>query len=164
MVKGESPEIFLEIPSYRRPSFSATIKKTWMRIQWFLKEAIPYLIIGVFIINILYALGILQWFGHAVSPVIQGLFGLPGESSIALITGFLRKDLAVGMLLSFDMTPLQLVIAVTMLTIYFPCVATFSVLIKELGLKDMIKSAGIMITIAIIVGFVLKTILLGGFS
>ena len=77
-----------------------------------------------------------------------------------IITGFLRKDLAVGMLLSFNMSPMQLVIAVTMLTIYFPCVATFSVLVRELGLKDMFKSALIMISIAIIVGVILKIILL----
>jgi ferrous iron transport protein B len=161
IIRGESPEIFLEIPSYRRPSIQATIKKTWMRIRWFLKEAIPYLFFGVLVINILYAIGILQWFGTLVAPLMQGVFGLPGEASIALITGFLRKDLAVGMLISLDMIPLQMVIAVTMLTIYFPCVATFAVLIKELGIKDMIKSAVLMIVIAIVVGFLLRIILLG---
>ncbi|MCK4332648.1 MAG: ferrous iron transporter B [Thermoplasmatales archaeon] len=160
-IKGESPEIFLEIPPYRRPSFKATFKKTWMRIRWFLKEAIPYLFIGVLIINVLYAIGILQWFGNAVAPLMESLFGLPGDASIALITGFLRKDLAVGMLISLNMAPLQLVIAVTMLTIYFPCVATFAVLIKELGFKDMLKSAAIMVGVAIIVGFLLRIILLG---
>jgi ferrous iron transport protein B len=160
-VKGESPEMFLEIPSYRRPSLKATLKKTWMRIRWFLKEAIPFLFIGVLIINLLYATGVLQWFGNAVSPLMGALFGLPGDSSIALITGFLRKDLAVGMLISLNMAPLQLVIAVTMLTIYFPCVATFTVLIRELGIKDMVKAAAIMIGIAVTVGFLLRIILLG---
>ena len=125
-------------------------------------EPIPQnLFLGVLIINILYAVGFLQWFGSSVQPIMSALFGLPGEASIALITGFLRKDLAVGMLLSYDMTALQLVIAVTMLTIYFPCVATFAVLIKELGIKDMIKSAIIMIAVAIIVGFSLRILLLG---
>jgi ferrous iron transport protein B len=161
VIRGESPEIFLEIPSYRRPSFQAIFKKTWMRIRWFIKEAIPFLFIGVLIINILYSIGILQWFGNIVSPIMITLFGLPGDASIALITGFLRKDLAVGMLLSFNLNPFQLVIAVTMLTIYFPCVATFVVLFKELGLKDMFKSAIIMISTAIIVGILLKMILIG---
>jgi ferrous iron transport protein B len=160
-IKGESPEIFLEIPSYRRPSFKATFKKTWMRIRWFLKEAIPYLFLGVIIINLLYAIGLLQWFGNLVAPLMESLFGLPGDASIALVTGFLRKDLAVGMLISLNMVPIQMVIAVTMLTIYFPCIATFTVLIKELGIKDMLKSAAIMIGIAIIVGFLLKIILIG---
>ncbi|UCD14330.1 MAG: ferrous iron transporter B [Thermoplasmatales archaeon] len=160
-VKGESPEIFLEIPSYRRPSLKATFKKTWMRIRWFLREAIPYLFLGVLVINFLYFIGVLQWFGNAVQPVMVGLFGLPGDASIALITGFLRKDIAVGMLVSLNMAPLQLVIAVTMLTVYFPCVATFAVLIKELGIRDMLKSAAIMMGVAVIVGFLLRIILLG---
>ncbi len=160
-IKGESPEIFLEIPSYRRPSMRAALKKTWMRIRWFLKEAIPFLFLGVFIINILYAVGALQLLSTLLAPLMNTLFGLPGEASIALITGFLRKDLAVGMLISLQMAPLQLVIAVTILTIYFPCVATFSVLIRELGIKDMIKSAALMISIALAVGIVLKLILLG---
>jgi ferrous iron transport protein B len=93
---------------------------------------------------------------------MEGLFGLPGETSIALVTGFLRKDLAVGMLVTIEgITVFQLVIAVTMLTIYFPCVATFAVLIKELGIKDMIKSAAIMIGTAATVGIILKLILIG---
>jgi len=161
IIKGESPEILLEIPSYRRPSLNTTLKKTWMRVRWFISEAVPFLIFGVLIINILYAIGVLQWFGNLVSPLMGVLFGLPGEASIALVTGFIRKDLAVGMLLSFDMNPMQLVIAVTMLTIYFPCVATFAVLIRELGWKDMLKSAIIMLVVALSVGFVLKVILLG---
>jgi ferrous iron transport protein B len=161
-IKGESPEIFLEIPTYRRPSLRATLKKTWMRVRWFLKEAIPFLFIGVFVINILYTLGILQWISTLVSPLMNIIFGLPGDASIALIMGFLRKDLAVGMLITFNMTPMQLVVAVTMLTIYFPCVATFSVLIRELGIRDMIKSAVLMIGIAVLVGTLLRLILLGG--
>ncbi|MEF8879868.1 MAG: ferrous iron transporter B [Candidatus Thermoplasmatota archaeon] len=161
MIKGESPEIFMEIPPYRRPSFKTVLKKTWMRIKWFLKDAIPYLFFGVAGINILYAVGFLTWLGEVLEPVMQTLFGLPGDASLALITGFLRKDLAVGMLLPLDLAPMQLVIAATILTIYFPCVATFAVLFKELGLKDMAKSVLIMIGTAISVGFILKLILLG---
>ncbi len=160
-VKGESPEIFLEIPSYRRPSLKVILKKTWMRVRWFLREAIPFLFAGVLVINVLYSVGFLQWLGTVMSPIMQGLFGLPGESGVSMIIGFLRKDLAVGMLLPLGMSPMQLVIATTMLTIYFPCVATFAVLVKELGIKDMLKSAAIMVGTAVTVGFILKLVLLG---
>ena len=160
-IKGTSPEIFLEIPPYRLPSLRTTGKKTWMRIKWFLKEAIPFMIIGVAVINILYTAGLLQELARLLQPVMEGLFGLPGEASTAMITGFFRKDLAVGMLLSLDINAYQLVIAATMLTIYFPCVAAFIVMIKELGVKDMLKSAAIMLSTAAIVGAVLKIILIG---
>jgi ferrous iron transport protein B len=133
-----------------------------MRVRWFLKEAIPFLILGVAFINILYTVGFLQWVGNALQPVMQGLFGLPGETSIAMVVGFLRKDLAVGMLLTVEGIGIyQLVIAATMLTIYFPCIASFIVLLRELGVKDMIKAALIMISTAAIVGIGLRLILLG---
>jgi ferrous iron transport protein B len=161
IIKGASPEIFLEIPPYRRPSLKTTGKKTWMRVKWFIKEAVPFMIIGVTVINILYTIGFLQWLATTLQPIMEGLFGLPGGASIAMVTGFLRKDLAVGMLLTLNMSPLQLVIAATMLTIYFPCVATFIVLLKELGVKNMLKSTAIMISTAVVVGIILRLVLIG---
>jgi ferrous iron transport protein B len=160
-VKGSSPEIFLEVPPYRRPSIKALVKKTWMRIRWFLREAIPFLFLGVFLINILYHIGIMQAISSLFSPFMNTLFGLPGEATTALVIGFLRKDLAVGTLIPLQLSAFQLVIAVTMLTIYFPCVATFSVLLRELGIKDLIKSTMIMIATALSIGVLLRVILLG---
>ena len=160
-VKGESPEIFLDIPPYRRPSMKAIAKKTWMRIRWFLEDAIPWLFLGVLLVNILYAIGFLQWLGNVFSPITSGWLGLPDESTTALLIGFLRKDLAVGMLLPLGMKPLQLVIATTILAIYFPCIATFAVMLKELGIKDLMKSVAIMIATALIVGGAMRGVLLG---
>ena len=166
-IKGDNPEIFLEIPPYRRPSAKTILKKTWMRVRWFLREAIPWLIFGVFIIGILSVTGVIDAIGTIFEPVMMGLFGLPGAVSIVLLTGLLRKDLAIGMLLalavesSITFNPMQLVIIATILTIYFPCVATFAVLIKELGVKDMIKSAAIMVGTAVVVGVILRIVLLG---
>ena len=161
LVKGESPEIFLEIPAYRRPSMKAILKKTWMRIRWFLREAIPFLFIGVAVVNIAYAVGVMDWISSLLSPVMEVLFGLPGESSVALVVGFIRKDLAVGMLLPLGLSAHQLVVAVSILAIYFPCVATFVVLLREMGWVDMMKSALVMVCVAVSVGFVLKLLLLG---
>lgn len=39
--KGQSPEILLEIPPYRRPYIKSVLRKLWFRISWFLKEALP---------------------------------------------------------------------------------------------------------------------------
>ncbi len=163
-VKGESPEIFLEIPNYRVPHLKTTLKKTWMRIRWFLKDALPWMFFGVFLINILYTIGVIDFLAALFEPFMTALFGLPGETSVILLSGFLRKDLAVGTLLSFPtgtFSPMQLVIVATMLTIYFPCIATFAIMIKELGIKDMIKAAFVMICAAGFVGIILRLILLG---
>jgi len=87
------------------------------------------------------------------------IFGLPYEAVGALIVGFLRKDVAVGMLVPLGLTMKQMVIASVILTMYFPCIATFTVLIKELTLPDMIKATFIMILSTITVGGFLNIIL-----
>lgn len=157
--KGESPEIFTEIPPYRLPYLGALFKKVWMRIKWFILEATPFVLLGVFIVNILYSLGIVHFLGGIVSPITTKLLGLPAEAAAALIIGFLRKDVAVGMLVPLGLSLKQLIIASIVLAMYFPCVATFAVLLKELGIRDLIKATLIMLGSALAVGALLNIIL-----
>lgn len=157
-VRGESPEIFTEIPPYRFPYFTSLFKKVWMRIYWFLKEALPFVLIGVFIVNLLYFLGIIDFLSRIFGPIISKILGLPSAAIAALLIGFLRKDVAIGMLAPLGLSIGQLVTASVILTMYFPCVATFVVLIRELGFLDMLKAAIIMILSAFFVGWVLNLI------
>lgn len=159
LVRGESLEIFVEIPPYRRPYIRDLLKKIWVRIRWFIKEAVPFVLLGVFIVNILYILGIIQFVGKYTAPVISGTFGLPKEAIGALLVGFLRKDVAVGMLAPLALTLKQRIIASVVLTMYFPCVATFATLIRELGPIDMLKATAIMLASVLIVGRILNLIL-----
>jgi ferrous iron transport protein B len=159
LLKGGSPEIFVEIPTYHVPHLGTLLKKLWMRINGFLNEAIPLVLLGVLIINILHFTGILDLAGSITAPILKHGLGLPSEVISAMIIGFLRKDVAIGLLKPLQLSLKQLIIACTVLTIYFPCLATFFVLLKELGLKDMIKSALIMITSALLVGTILNIVL-----
>ena len=159
-VKGECPEIFMDIPPYRWPSALAVVKKTWMRVRWFLFEAVPFLFLGVLAIVIFEALGLIQLLAGFAAPFMKWWLGLPGEAVPALLAGFLRKDLAVGMLVPLALSPEQLTIAVIVLTLYFPCAATFAVLFKELRARDMAKASAVMILTALIVGGILNLILI----
>ncbi|MFH1970651.1 MAG: ferrous iron transporter B, partial [Verrucomicrobiota bacterium] len=94
---GECPELFLDIPPYRRPSLLAVTKKTWMRVRWFVTEAVPFLFLGILTVGVLNALGVINYLARPLAPFMQGWFGLPGAAVPALLAGFLRKDLAVGM-------------------------------------------------------------------
>jgi ferrous iron transport protein B len=151
-IKGESPEIVVDIPLYHVPYWKSVVKKVWMRLKSFIAEAIPFVLLGVFVVNLLYISGVISFLGKAFGPIITGLFGLPGEAVSALIVGFLRKDVAIGMLAPLGLSLRQLIVASAVLTIYFPCVATFIVLLKELGIRYMLKAAGIMLLAALIVG------------
>ncbi|MBD3155064.1 MAG: GTP-binding protein [Candidatus Aenigmarchaeota archaeon] len=159
LIPGLTPETFMEIPPYRLPYFRSLIKKLWMRIKAFFLEAIPFVFLGILFINILYVSGIIGFVGEIASPIIVNLLGLPKETVASLIVGFIRKDMAVGMLLPLNLTVKQLIISSVILTMYFPCIATFVVLLKELGIKDMIKSTLIMLLVTLFVGGFLNFIL-----
>ena len=159
IIKGDSPETFMEIPPYRIPHFESLIKKLLMRMKYFMTEAIPYVFLGVLIVNILYVSGIIDIISNITAPVIVNILGLPKEAVASLVIGFLRKDIAVGMLLPLGLTVKQLIISSVVLTMYFPCIATFVILFKELGFKDMIKSVGIMIGLTLLVGGLLNILL-----
>ncbi len=154
--RGFAPELFIEIPPYRVPIFSSVIKKLWMRMKSFFREALPVVLTGVFIVNIFYSLGVFQRIAGFFAPLINGLMGLPDDAVIALVIGFLRKDVAVGMLAPLNLTNHQLVTGCVVLAMFFPCIATFVVMLKELGWKDMLKSSLIMLLASLTVGTALN--------
>ena len=157
--RGFLPGLLIEIPPYRMPYMKTLMMKFRMRTLGFLKEALPVVIVGVAAVNALYALGILERLAVITSPVVTRLLGLPEDAVLAVVIGFLRKDIGVGMLAPLGMTVKQLVIGSATLAMFFPCIATFVVLFKELGALDTVKSIGIMVTTAIGVGAVLNLIL-----
>lgn len=159
ILKGQSPELIMEVHPYRIPSPQALAKKLWMRMMGFLKEAIPIVLLGVLAVNILYLARVFDTLADFAAPVVTRLFGLPKEAVAALAVGFLRKDVAVGMLGTLDLTPQQLVVAATVLAMFFPCVATFVVLWKELGPADTARSILAMVVSSLVVGGLLNAIL-----
>lgn len=156
IMAGYSPEFLLEIPPYRFPPLHMLGQKLYFRIKGFVIEAVPVVLIGVAVINILIYFKLFDIMTGIFAPVIHGLFGLPKEAIVALSVGFLRKDVAVGMLMPLGLSVKQLFIAATLLAVSFPCIAAFIILWKELGLKDLIKSILIMISVSIIVGTTLN--------
>jgi ferrous iron transport protein B len=130
--------------------------KLWFRIRGFLIEAIPLVLFGVLVVNLLYMSGIMNVISNLLEPFFNIVLGLPASTAGPIILGLLRKDVAVGMLLPLNLTPQQMVITVVMLSMTFPCIATFIVLFRELGAKKMLYSLGIMLTTAILFGFMLR--------
>jgi len=158
--REETPELFLDIPPYRRPSLLAVAKKTWMRVRWFLSDALPLLFVGVVVASLLDAIGLTHALARYAAPFMKMWFDLPGEAAPALLSGLLRKEMAVGMLVPLSLSPAQLTIGITVFAL-FPCVATFGVMAKELGAKDMLKAVAIMILTATAAGGILRLVLVG---
>ena len=114
---------------------------------------------AVLVINILYTLGVFNAIANFTAPVVTGLLGLPKEAVVAMVIGFFRKDVAIGMLAPLALTDGQLVVGSVVLAMFFPCIATFIVLLRELGIVSLLKSAAIMIATALLVGGLLNLIL-----
>lgn len=158
-VKGFSPELLIEIPPYRLPSWRALLQKLWMRMYGFLREALPIILVAIFAIGILYTIGVFDFIADLTAPVVSGIFGLPKEGVVAIVIGFLRKDVAIGMLAPLALSAGQLVVGCVVLTMFFPCIAAFVVFARELGVKRLIGATAIMITATVVVGGLLNLIL-----
>ena len=159
IVKGFSPELLIEIPAYRLPPWRIMLQKLWMRIYHFLKDAVPIILGSIMVVNMLIFLGVFNAIANFTAPVISGLLGLPREAVTAIVIGFMRKDVAMGMLAPLGLTASQLVVGSVVLAMFFPCMATFVVMLRELGPLDMLKSVGIMVLVAMISGSFLNIIL-----
>lgn len=158
-VRGFSPELLIEIPPYRLPSWRMLLTKLWMRVYGFLKEALPIIILAIFAVSILYTLGVFDAIADFTAPVVSGVFGLPKEAVVAIVVGFLRKDVAIGLLAPLSLTAGQLVIGCVVLTMFFPCVAAFVVLARELGFKGLLTAIGVMLIATLAVGGLLNVVL-----
>jgi len=130
-----------------------------MRLACFVAEAVPFVLVGVLLINLLYYFKVIDALGRLASPVVVSLMGLPPESAGSLAVGFLRKDVAVGMLIPLHLSFRQTIVAGVVLAIYFPCAATFAVIFRELGTVGTLKATAIMVSTVLTVGGSLNLVL-----
>ncbi|WP_428897833.1 ferrous iron transport protein B [Parelusimicrobium proximum] len=135
IMKGDSSEMFMEIPAWQLPKFTEWTAKVWYRMKGYLFDAVPMIILGIFIINICEQLGLLQYVADAMRFPVEKMMGLPADTSSVIILGFLRKDVSIALLQPFHLSAAQITVACVFMTMYIPCVATCFVMLKEFGLK-----------------------------
>lgn len=151
IVPGEAPEFLIDVPPYRKPLMSNIFKKVWGRLVGFFKVALPFVMLGCAIVGILYMLGVIDWLAVVLSPIFVGWFGVPAETAGPLIAAFLRKDLAVAQLSTIEMTEYQMITSVVLVSIYFPCVATFAMMLKE-GWKELLAALAVLAVVVFLYG------------
>ncbi|MCE5202105.1 MAG: ferrous iron transporter B [Synergistaceae bacterium] len=155
-LKGYSPELIIEIPPYRLPSMKAWRSKLWFRIKDFFFEATPLVLGGILLVNLLERIGIMDKAARLFSPVFEGFLGLPAAAAVPIVMGLFRKDIAMGLLIPLDLTSTQTLVAVVVLAMTFPCIATFVVLWRELGVRRTLMSTAIMLSAAMATGGMLN--------
>ena len=154
LLPGGEESLIMELPPWRRPQPKNVLKKTIIRVKEFLLRGTPLVFLGVLVVNLLYYTGLICTLAELVAPVVSGLFNLPGHVTASLVIGVLRKDVAVGVLRAVapDMTALQMLTAVTVVTLYFPCVGSLVVALKEMGPKRTLLMIIIMMVTTTVMG------------
>ena len=92
-----SPGLLMEIPEYRRPTWSNVLQKSWRSLKDFVVVAWPILIVGSVVLSLLKYYGLEIYLNLALSP-LTSLLGLPIAVGTTLIFGIMRKELSLVML------------------------------------------------------------------
>lgn len=158
LTKTETPELFLEIPPYRMLHLSTLLKKLFIRIKQFITDAVPLIIVGIIFINIFEVTGINRLITNSIGKITTLILNLPKETSSIIILGFLRKEVSIALLTPFNLNIKQMIVASIFMTLYLPCISTFFVLLKELGIKNTALVIAIMFIGGIIFSFLVKEI------
>ena len=169
-LKYEPSNLAMELPELQLPSVRNILKKTWMRISDFFKLAVPLLIVGSIIIELLVHYDLLDTIVEPMSWLTVTLLGLPAVTIIAFIAGILRKEMAYGMLvilaasvgiedITLFMTAQQFIVFGLVMAIYIPCLATITAMYRELGAKDTALVSLASMAVAITVGSVFNLVL-----
>lgn len=139
VLPGERSDFILELPPMRWPSVRNVVVKTGIRLRWYLAEAVPLFLIGTALLFVLDRTGGLDVIIAAGRPVVSDLLGLPAEAAQVFVMGFLRRDYGAAGLFqlahSGRLTGVQAVVAVTVMTLFVPCVAHLLMIVREQGAR-----------------------------
>ncbi len=155
---GETSEFILEVPPMRRPDLKNVISKTWVRLNWYLREVIPIFVIGTAILFLLDRFNALTLIARWGQPLVTGWLGLPSEITNAFLVGFMRRDFGAVYILdaAIGADPLlsahQILVAMVTITLFMPCFANFLVIAKENGMRVALSMAAFIFPFAFLVG------------
>lgn len=160
LMKGETPELFMEIPSWQIPQWRPLLRKLWIRMKEYLGDALPLILCGVLFVDLMQLSGVTAWVAKLARYPVEYILGLPAETTPLLILGFLRKDVSIALLQPFNLPPQELVVACVFMAMYLPCVATFFVMLRESGWKDTFKVIALTLSLSLVTAYVLRLILM----
>jgi len=163
VLPGDRSDFVMELPPLRLPRLRNLLTKTVLRVRWYLGEAVPLFLIGTALLFVLDRVGALTALASAARPLVTGLLGLPPKAAEVFVMGFLRRDYgAAGLfLMARDgaLTHVQAVVALTVMTLFVPCVANFLMIVKERGLRIGLAILAFVTLIAVGTGAVLNGVL-----
>lgn len=163
VIPGSNAEFILEIPPLRLPKIRNILVKTFARVEWYLKEAVPLFILGTLVLFFFDRYGILVKVEEASRPLIVSFLGLPSSAAEAFLVGFLRRDYgAAGLFVlaqAGELDPIQILVSLVTITLFVPCIANVFIILKERGWKTTVAILVFIFPFSFLVGGVLNKIL-----
>jgi len=162
VLPGEKPQFYMVIPPLRWPRPSNVLIKTYSRVKWYFKEIFPLFIGASVIIWLGKITRVFDFLIRILEYPIKWI-GLPGEAAQAFLFGFFRRDFGAAGLYDLKssgaLTGISLIVAVVTMTLFMPCVAQFSMTVKERRFKAALAMAAIIFPFAFLAGGLLNLIL-----
>ena len=169
IVPGRQPALVLELAPLRRPIVRHVGVKAWSRFRAFVVMATPIMLAGSFVLGLVYESGLWVQLAAVLGPITETLLGLPAIAGVAIIFAFLRKELALQLLLALAivqygaagaslggfLSSAQLFVFAIVVSISVPCAATLATLAGEFGWRPALGMAGATLAIALGTGMVL---------
>ncbi len=164
LIPEQQPQDFLlEIPPIRLPDFKQLLRKTYYRTSWFVKEAVPLFMFGALILFVLHETGAIRLIEWALRPIIVTWLDLPIHFSEALVMSLARSEAGAVLILNMvqhgELTTVQVMVAVIVITLFIPCISNVMAMIKELTLKPALIMVLIITIAAFLIGGMVNLVL-----
>ena len=163
IIPGRKATFYMELPPLRIPKISNVLVKTYSRLRWYLIEVIPIFLIASVILWLGDITGVFALVvDYLIAPLVT-FIGLPRETAVAFFFGFFRRDFGAAGLYdlyrSGTLSGIPLLVSTVTLTLFLPCIAQFSVMLRERGWKTAVAIAAFVFPFSFGVGFLLNTVL-----
>lgn len=152
LLGGRTSDLFIDLPPLRLPQAKNVLGKVVMRTANFLTEAAPIFAGGAVCITLLEQSGGLVLLSAMLAPVTEGVLHLPRETASIFLMGMVRRDLAAAGLTDIALTDSELTVALTVITLFVPCIATVLMMVKERGKREGIAVWLASLALAFLVG------------
>ena len=161
MLTTEQPaEFIIELPPFKTPDMRNVLRKTYFRVKSFLNEALPLFVISAMLMFGLEKTGLLSLVKAAARPVVTGLLSMPDKATEVFILVLSRRELGAvyfkGMVDARELDYFQIVVGLTVMTLFIPCMSNTVMMARELGVRSAVYINSAIIVIAIAVGAIMN--------
>jgi len=165
--RDAGPGQIQEIPAYALPQWRTLLTQTWHRTSDILTIVTPLLVGGSVVLALLGHFGADTLINTLLTPISVWWLGLPLVLGVPILFGVLRKELSLLMIyqalgtfeVGMYMDWVQIMTFLVFLTFYFPCVSTFAVMLRTIGCRQGLASAGLSVGVALVVSGIVRAVL-----